>query len=124
MKSIIGGAALAILLAAAPAPAQTDAGGAIEDAVRRSGVVEAVEELAAAAAPELERIAEAVGRLALRVSTDPELRRSALRAALGAVEVAEVVVVEHTEILREALRDASEQLGRMAEEMGRGVRAR
>lgn len=119
MKSIIGGAAFAVLLAAAPAAAQTDAAGAIEDAVRRSGVVEAVEEFVTAAAPELERIVEAVGRLALRVSTDPELRRSAVRAALGAVEVAEVMVVEHTEILRESLRDAAAELERMAVEMRR-----
>jgi hypothetical protein len=118
MKKTIGTAALAVLLAASPAAAQRDAAAEIEDAVRRSGVVEAVEELAVAVAPELERIAESIGRLALRVSEDPELRRSALRAALGAVEVAEVVVVEHTWILREALRDAAEELERMAERMG------
>lgn len=118
MKSIIGGAVLAVLVSAAPGAAQVDAGAEIEDAVRRSGIVAAVEELASAAAPELERIAESLGRLALRVSEDPELRRSALRAALGVVDVAEVVVVEQSAILREGLRDAAEQLGRMAEQMG------
>lgn len=120
MKRIFGGAAFALLLAASPAAAQR--GGAaeeIEDAVRGSGVIEAVEELAIAVGPELERIAESLGRLALRVSEDPEFRRSALRAALGAVEVAEVVVVEHMEIVREALRDASEELERMGREMRR-----
>lgn len=118
MKSMIGGAVLAVLVSAAPAAAQVDAGAEIEDALRRSGIVTAVEELASAAAPELERIAESLGRLALRVSEDPELRRSALRAALGVVDVAEVVVVEQSAVLREGLRDAAEQLGRMAEQMG------
>jgi hypothetical protein len=71
-----------------------------------------------AIAPELERIAESVGRLALRVSEDPELRRSAVRAALGVVDVAEVVVVEQMEVLRDALGDAARELERMAERMG------
>lgn len=120
MKRIFGLAAAAVLLAASPAAAQRGGTAAdIEDAVRGSGVVEAVEELAIVLGPELERIAESVGRLALRISEDPELRRSALRAALGAAEIAEVVVVEHMEIVREALRDASEELERMGREMRR-----
>jgi hypothetical protein len=118
MKKLVGTAAFAVLLAASPAAAQTDAAAQIEDAVRQSGVVEAMEELAVAIAPELERIAESVGRLALRVSEDPELRRSAVRAALGVVDVAEVVVVEQMEVLRDALGDAARELERMAERMG------
>jgi hypothetical protein len=120
MKRIFGLAAAAVLLAASPATAQRGGTAAeIEDAVRESGVIEAVEELAVALGPELERIAESVARVALRVSEDPELRRSVLRAALGGVEIAEVVMVEHMEIVREALRDASEELERMGREMRR-----
>jgi hypothetical protein len=121
MKAIIGCAAAAVLLfGTAPAAAQqrSGAGPEIEAAIERSGVIPAIEEVATAAAPELERIAASIEALVRRVAEDPALRRSALRAAQGTVEVAEIIVVDHIELVREALREAAERLERAAEEIG------
>jgi hypothetical protein len=131
MKYVIGSvvAALAIVSAApaapaaaqrAPAPAQQaptekrDTRAELDRIVEQSGVVEAMEAVGAAVAPELERtmeaLAESLNTLARRVAQDPELRSSALRAARGAVDVAEVAVVEQASVLQELLRAAADRI--------------
>jgi Skp family chaperone for outer membrane proteins len=125
MKSTLAAVAVLGLLAAAPAVAQTrstaadELASAVEQAVRRSGLEAALEELAAAAAPELERVADAMGALATRVAADPALRRSASRAALGVVEVVEVVVERHSAAMIEVLREAAERIAEAAAREGR-----
>jgi hypothetical protein len=122
MKSITGGITLALVLAAAqiaaaqqPGDARTDDLGAkVEQIVERSGITEALETLAVATAPELERtlgqLARTLEALGNRVANDPQLRASALTVAHGMVEVAQVVLVEQTKVLDEALRVAAERL--------------
>jgi hypothetical protein len=128
MKYVIGSvvAALAIVSAApaaaqrAPAPSQQaptekrDTRAELDRIVEQSGVVEAMEAVGAVVAPEFERtmeaLAESLNTLAQRVAQDPELRSSALRAARGAVDVAEVVVVEQASVLQELLRAAADRI--------------
>jgi hypothetical protein len=125
MKHMIGGvvAALAIVSAApaaaqqpqqAPTEKRPEARAELDRIVEQSGVVEAMEALGTVIAPELERtmeeLAESLNTLARRVAQDPELRSSALRAARGAVDVAEVVVVEQASVLQELLRAAADRI--------------
>jgi hypothetical protein len=122
MKNAAGVAVLLLTLsaghaAAQRAPADPRTGTVrteVEEIVERSGVIPALEALAEAVAPELERTAEQVtvtlNALARRIADDPELRASALRAARGGVEVAETVVLEQTTTLQEALRALAERL--------------
>jgi hypothetical protein len=122
MKVIVGGMAAILLLTAGQAQAQRttvdDVAVEIERAVERSGVLAAIDDLVQATAPELERTLEHLARtleaLASRVAEDPEVRRSAARAAVGVVEIAEVVVLEQTEAILEALREAAERMARAA----------
>jgi hypothetical protein len=122
MKNAAGVAVLLLALSAGHAAAQRapadPRGGTVrtevEEIVDRSGVIPALEALAEAVAPELERTAEqltvTLNALARRIADDPELRASALRAARGGVEVAETVVLEQTTTLQEALRALAERL--------------
>jgi hypothetical protein len=122
MKNAAGVAVLLLALsaghaAAQRAPADPRTGTVrteVEEIVERSGVIPALEALAEAVAPELERTAEqltvTLNALARRIADDPELRASALRAARGGVEVAETVVLEQTTTLQEALRALAERL--------------
>ncbi|CAN5621690.1 hypothetical protein BH23GEM8_BH23GEM8_21680 [soil metagenome] len=94
----------------------------VEGIVNRSGVVEALDSLATASRPELERTLEALTAtlniFASRIANDPELRESAVRAAQGLVGVAEVVVVEQSNVLQEALRAAADRIGALPESEG------
>ncbi len=91
----------------------------VEAIVNRSGVVEALDSLATASRPELERTMEALTAtlniFASRIANDPALRESAARAAQGLVGVAEVVVVEQSEMLQEALRAAADRIATLPE---------
>lgn len=125
MKRIVTGLAASLLLvsahsAGAQQPAEQPAGGAmaeIEEVIARSGVRAAVDSLAIAAAPELERtmeqLAATVNALTTRIANDPELRGSAIRAAHGLVQVAELVVAEQSNTLQEALRAAAERIANL-----------
>jgi hypothetical protein len=125
MKRIISGlAALLFLFSAHAAGAQQPedprlegARAEIEDVIERSGIRSAVDSLATAAAPELERtmeqLAATLNALTTRIANDPELRGSAIRAAQGLVEVAELVVVEQSSVIQEALRTAAERIARL-----------
>lgn len=131
MKAMIVGTALLVLLSAQALAAQqpTDTRTAadvrtdVEQIVQRSGMAEALDELATAAAPELERtmgqLAETLSALTRRIADDPQLRSSALRVAQGMVDVAQLVLVEQTRVLDEALRVAAERLGEMSAPEGR-----
>jgi hypothetical protein len=123
MRIVAGAfALLPLLLVAAPAAAQQERAGSaraeMEQVIERSGVVPAVEALGAALGPELERTAEqlaaTLNAVVSRLAADPELRASALRAARGAVDVAEVAVVEQAGALQEALKAAAERLEAIA----------
>lgn len=120
MKQILAPlAALFILAAAQPAAAQQDTTraeplGSVEQVIDSSGIVPAVEAIAASATPELERalgqLAHSLSLIASRIAADPELRSSAARAGAGLAQVAEAVVVEHSDALQEALRELAERL--------------
>jgi hypothetical protein len=98
----------------APAPSGDRVIAEIEQIVDRSGVVPAIEALADAMAPELERTAEqltaTLNLLITRLANDPELRTAAVRAARGGVDVAETVVVEQSGTLQQALRVLADRL--------------
>jgi hypothetical protein len=123
---IVGGlGALAVLLVlgvAAPVAAQDAPKPApatsIDEAIERSGIVPALEAIAAAATPELERalgqLATTLGERANRIARDPELRASAVQAARGATEVAELVVIEQSSALQEALRRIADRIDELA----------
>lgn len=135
MKLISGGAALLLLIiASAPAAAQQRPQGAtdtvmieIEDAIARSGIVAALDSIAAASGPELEesldQLAETLAIVGKRIAGDPQLRASAIRAAQGLTDVAQVVLVEQSRVLQEALRAAAERLGEMSAQQDTTVRA-
>jgi hypothetical protein len=120
MKQVMAGAAALLVLAMGnpaaaqqtPKPAEPHA--SVEQAVEASGLVPALEALAAAAAPELERTMEQLTTtfnvLATRIAEDAELRASAARAARGLAEVAESAVVEHAVTLQEALRALADRI--------------
>ena len=126
MKPIIPPlAALFVLMAAQPAAAQQDTTRAeplgsseplrsVEQVIDSSGIIPAVEAIAASATPELERalgqLARSLSLIASRIAADPELRSSAARAGAGLAEVAEAVVVEHSGALQEALRQLADRL--------------
>jgi hypothetical protein len=123
MKQLLplaGGLVALVLAAPAPLAAQQsqdparDTSVRIEQALEESGIVPALETLAAAATPELERtiadLAASLAGLADRIGRDPELRASANRAARGMVDVAAVVVTEQAGILQQVLREAADRL--------------
>ncbi|MGH7449163.1 MAG: hypothetical protein ACRELT_16440 [Longimicrobiales bacterium] len=126
MKHVIGGlAALLVMAAAQPAAAQQDPKPeqptrSVEEVVESSGIVPALEAVAASATPELERalgqLAQTLAVLASRIAADPELRSSAVRAGRGMAEVAEAAVIEQSSALQDALRDLADRLEEMAKE--------
>ena len=125
MKLITGGLALLLVaLASHPAAAQQRPLGTpdmvrieIEDAIERSGLSAALDSIAAASAPELEasldQLAETLAIVGRRIAGDPQLRASAIRAAQGLTDVAQIVLIEQSRALQEALRAAAERLGEM-----------
>jgi hypothetical protein len=125
MKRMIGGlTVLLVLFSTHSAVAQQPAGAAgegmraeIEGIVERSGIRAAVDSIAVASAPEIERTLEeltgTLNVLASRIANDPELRVAAVRAAQSLVGVAQVVVVEQSSILQEALRAAADRIGNL-----------
>jgi hypothetical protein len=86
----------------------------VERVLDESGIVVALDSLAVAAIPELERTIDefgaALGALAARITGDRELRESGLRAALGLLDVAQIVVVEQSVLLEEAIRATAERI--------------
>ncbi|CAN5738475.1 hypothetical protein BH23GEM10_BH23GEM10_09260 [soil metagenome] len=90
----------------------------IDDVIERSGLGTALDSLAAASAPELERALEqlsaTLANVALRIVGDRELRLSAARAAHGMADVAEVVILEQSARLQDILRDVAERLAAMS----------
>ncbi|HSJ24957.1 MAG TPA: hypothetical protein VK929_09835 [Longimicrobiales bacterium] len=124
----------AVFLAAVPAAAQqprpegeprsVEQRTSVDDVIQRSGIIEALEALAAAAAPEIERTAELLGQavagLATRLAEDQELRTSAARAAHGMVGVAEIMVVEQSATLLEALREAAAHIEGLSRKKAEG----
>jgi hypothetical protein len=127
MKRVIAVLPLFVLvLAVAPAAAQVPPPAErteriekrVDDIVKQSGLEEALENIAAVAAPELERTAEVLAgslrTLLTTIANDPALRESAVRAAHGAAAVAEAVVVEQTSVLQELLRHMAERLEELA----------
>jgi hypothetical protein len=130
MKRLIGGITVLVTLffagnVAAQEQKATGAEGIraeVEGIVNRSGVVEALDSLATVSRPELERTLEALTAtlniFASRIANDPELRESAVRAAQGLVGVAEVVVVEQSGVLQEALRAAADRIGSLPRDAG------
>jgi hypothetical protein len=90
------------------------AGERVERVLDESGIVIALDSLAVAARPELERTIDefgaALGALAARITGDRELRESGLRAALGLLDVAQIVVVEQSVLLEEAIRATAERI--------------
>jgi hypothetical protein len=122
VKQMIMGVIVLLLLASgqsvwgqqAPKPG---AAAQVEQAIEASGLVPALEAVAAAATPELERALDQLGAalsgLAARIANDAELRLSAARAARGLADVAEDVVVEQSLHLQEALRGLAERIERL-----------
>ena len=86
----------------------------LHEVVRESGVAESLQRVATATAPDLERVLEeltgTLSSVADRIAGDPELRGSALRAALALTDVAGVVLVEQVGLMQEMLRTAAERL--------------
>jgi hypothetical protein len=131
-------ALLTLLLAVAfaqPAAAQQAPGGSVErigeqmeKVVSGSGVVAALDSLATASAPELQRtldeLTATLNVFATRIANDPELRTSALRAAQGLLGVAQVAIVEQSDLLQEALRSAADRLATLPEAAGSEARVR
>lgn len=126
MKSITGVLALLlVLLASDPAAAQQrgvermdSIAGSIEDVVNRSGIITALDSVAAAATPELERsleqLAQSLEIVRSRIMNDPQLRAAAIRAAQGLTDVAHVVVVEQSRVLQDLLRAAADRLAELS----------
>jgi hypothetical protein len=126
MKGILGVLVLALLVAPAGAalaqqgaePRPDGVRAEIEEIVERSGLRTAVDSLATASTPELERalghFAATLEVLALRIAEDAELRASAVRAGEGLAEVAQVVVVEQSTALQAALRELADRLGTLS----------
>lgn len=115
--------ALLVLVAAVPAAAQQDPTPpepprTVEQVIDSSGIIPAVEAIAASATPELERalgeLARSLAVLASRIAEDPELRSSAARAGAGMAEVAEAVLVEQSGALQEALRELADRLDQLS----------
>jgi hypothetical protein len=126
-------ALLLALFLAGPAQAQRTGGDSldslraeVENVVTGSGVVAALDSIAAASTPELQRtldqLASTLNVFAARIAGDAELRSSALRAAQGLLGVAQVAVVQHADTLEEALRAASERIATLPEAGGQTPR--
>ena len=64
--------------------------------------------------PELQKslddLAAAMQALAVRITTDPELKAAAMHVASGFVTTAQQVVVEQSAVLQEALKTAGERI--------------
>jgi hypothetical protein len=58
----------------------------------------------------LDQLAAAMQALALRITTDPELKAAALQVASGVVNTAHQVVTEQSVVLQEALKTAAERI--------------
>jgi hypothetical protein len=126
MKFISGGLALLLIaLAGTPAAAQQRPLGTpdtvtieLEDVIERSGLSAALDSIAAASAPELEasldQLAQTLAIVGRRIAGDPQLRASAIRAAQGLTDVAQIVLIEQSRAVQEALRAAAERLGEMS----------
>jgi hypothetical protein len=97
--------------------------GELERVLDESGVVSALDSIAETAAPVLDetlsQLSMALGDLATRVASDPELRRSAVAAAQGIAELTSSLVTENAEVIQEVLRKAADELGRMGTERTR-----
>jgi hypothetical protein len=127
MKAFSAGLALMLGIfsaqsAAAQQPDTTRAEGTVaevEAIITRSGIVTALDSLAAASAPELERaldqLTSTLNVLADRIANDPELRRSAFRAAQGMVDVSQVIVAEQSLAIQDALKSAAERIAAATE---------
>jgi hypothetical protein len=125
IHTALAGALLALALAT-PAAAQEKRDssletlrGEVENVVSGSGIVAVMDSIAVASTPELQRAMEGLtatlNAFAARVANDPELRTSALRAAEGLLGVAEVAVVEQSELIQEALRAAADRIATLPE---------
>lgn len=92
-----------------PAAASAEAGATAAAQARTAGDSIRIE-----ITPELQRtldeLAASLERVGRRIANDPELRASAVRAAQGFVGVAQLMVVQQTEMLQEVLRTMSERL--------------
>lgn len=131
MKHVIGGlaAVLLVLVPLQPAAAQQDpkpekSTRSVEAVIDSSGIVPAVEAIANATTPELERalgeLAQSLGVIAARIAGDQELRTSAARAGRGMAELAEAAVIEHSSTLQDALRALADRLDELAKEKKAG----
>ncbi|MBR9991041.1 MAG: hypothetical protein KFH98_14860 [Gemmatimonadetes bacterium] len=124
MKFSTAGLAMFLVATAVPAAAQQPLGTpvsvttSVEDVIEQSGIVAALDSVMAVSSPELERslgeLAETLETVGRRLASDPQLRLSALRAAQGLTSVAQVMLVEHSRALEEALRAAVERLGELS----------
>jgi hypothetical protein len=124
MKFSTAGLAIFLVAAAVPAAAQqplgtpVDVTTSVEEAIEQSGIVAALDSVMAVSTPELERslgeLAETLETVGRRLADDPQLRLSALRAAQGLTSVAQVVLVEQSRALEEALRAAVERLDELS----------
>ena len=65
----------------------------------------------------LELLAETFEAAAVRAANDPELRRAALRAAAGSIEVAQLVLVDNSARMEEALARAADRLAELSAEL-------
>lgn len=85
--------------------------------LEESGVVVALDSIAESAAPVLDetlsQLSATLGDLAIRVASDPELRRSAFAAAQGIAQLTSSIVAENADTIQEVLRKAAEELDRM-----------
>jgi hypothetical protein len=111
-------AVVAVLAAAQPAAAQQaptePKPRSVETVIEESGILPALDAVAATATPELERalgeLASSLSRIAARLVADEELQTSTARAALGVAEVAEATLVEQSAVLRDLLRELADRL--------------
>ena len=121
MRYVIPSALLAILLSAPAAAAQqpsttaNDPSPPAQSGARATGQARtAGDSLRIEITPELQRtldeLAASLERVGRRIANDPELRASAVRAAQGFVGVAQLMVVQQTEMLQDVLRTMSERL--------------
>ncbi|MEX2571605.1 MAG: hypothetical protein WD737_09865 [Gemmatimonadota bacterium] len=121
MKGLSTLAAILVVFAAQPALAQEVAepqtgreGQAEEDVLQPETPAPATEAVPADPADDLQEtldeLAVTLDGLLTRVANDPELRRSALDAAEGMVNVAEVVLAEQAEMLQKVLRSVADGL--------------
>ena len=58
----------------------------------------------------LEELARAVQSLALKIAGDPEIKAAALQVASGVVNTAQQVIVEQSDVIEQALKNAAERI--------------